>query len=103
MSPACGAPLNVANAGENEARTAAKGQGVAVTNQNAPINQRFATLDEYLAYLKERNGPIDKPYYQEIRPGVYQRTTGNLLQLGGNPEPELFTREELERKFGFSQ
>ena len=42
----------------------------------------------------------------EIRPGVYELQTGNLRILGADGEEEpagkrIFTREELERKFGF--
>lgn len=83
------------------------GQGGSVTNQNAPINQRFRTLDEYLAFLEQRNAPIDKPWFRQIRPGVYQLQTGNLRILPAGEESRdaskrIFTREELERKFGFT-
>lgn len=73
-----------------------------MTSEHAPINERFESLDAYLAYLRDRNAPIDKPWYQEIRPGVYVLRAGGTLQVvGGNPPEPVFTREELERKFGF--
>ena len=60
--------------------------------------QTFRTLDEYLAFLRNQ-GFIDKPWYREIRPGIYE------LQTSRTPAPErrTFTREELEKKFGFSR
>lgn len=74
-----------------------------VTNRQLPIHQRFASLDQYLAYLEKMNGPIDKPWYRQIRPGVYELQTGNYRPLGGDPQKRIFTREELERKFGFAK
>lgn len=74
-----------------------------MTDTSIPINQRFATLDEYLAYLEKMNGPIDKPWYRQIRPGVYELQTGNYQPLGGDDQKRVFTREELKQKFGFSK
>jgi len=69
-----------------------------------PINQRFRNLDEYLAYLRKHEGPVDGPWYLEVRPGVYVLQTGNLRILGADgQEKKVFTREELERKFGFAK
>jgi len=76
--------------------------GAAVTDNRTPVNQRFPDLDAYLAYLEKRSH-IDGPWYREIRPGVYALQTGNLrLPDGGKPK-RTFTREELEKKFGFSR
>lgn len=61
----------------------------------------FRTLDAYLAHLRRFAGPVGRPWYREVRPGVYRLETGNLRRLGGGPPERLFTREELERKFGF--
>ena len=76
------------------------------TEQNGAIRglpfargRSFRTLDEYLAHL-EVGGGIDLPWYREIRPGVYRLETGNYR--GPEVEQRIFTREELERKFGFS-
>lgn len=74
-----------------------------MTNQQLPISQRFRTLDEYLAHLERTNAPIDKPWYRQIRPDVYELQTGNFRPLGGDIQQRAFTREELERKFGFTQ
>jgi hypothetical protein len=59
----------------------------------------FATLDAYLAHLRDHAAPIDKPWYREVRPGVYRRETGNLRN---GAIPREFTRAELERRFGFA-
>ena len=75
-----------------------------MTNAQLPINQRFQGLDEYLAFLERTQGPVDGPFYRQVRPGVYVLQTGGNLHLeGGNPPEQTFTREELERKFGFRQ
>jgi hypothetical protein len=68
------------------------------------INERFRTLDDYLSYLERTQGPVDGPWYRLIKPGVYELQTGNLRVLGNAAEPKrIFTREELEREFGFSK
>ena len=72
---------------------------------DAPINQRFRTLDDYLGWLRMTQEPVDGSWYEEIRPGIYQLRTGNLRVLGpegdATPAPQTFTRAELEKKFGF--
>ena len=71
--------------------------------QQAPINERFRTLDDYLAWLKDTQAPIDKAWYKEIRPGVYELQTGGNLHLDvPQAEQRVFTRQELEQKFGFA-
>ena len=100
---ACSAPQsNVQNSVPANQAAASKGTGV--TNQELPINQRFRTLDDYLAWLRKYAAPADQPWYKEIRPGVYElQTAGNLhLDVPSN-EKRIFTREELEKKFGFSR
>jgi hypothetical protein len=61
--------------------------------------RQFRTLDEYLAYRRTL-GATDRPWYDEISPGVYKLTGGR--RLPGSPEP-TYTRRELLEKFGFSQ
>ena len=74
---------------------------------DAPVSQRFATLEAYLDWLRLTQGPVDGSWYEEIRPGVYELRTGNLRVL--TPEGEVkpanqtFTRDELARQFGFSK
>lgn len=82
--------------------------GNAVTDTNLPINQRFRTLDEYLAHLEKTSAPVDGPWYKQISPGMYQLQTGNLRVLSTDDAGEaeakrVYTRQELERKFGFSK
>jgi hypothetical protein len=71
-----------------------------MSDSGQPINQRFPNLDAYLAYLEKRSH-MDGPWYRRVRPGVYELQTGNLRRLDEGPRQRLFTREELERKFGF--
>lgn len=59
----------------------------------------FATLDEYLAHLRDRAGPIDQPWYREVRPGVYERVTSRRR----SGAPEMVTRAELMRRYGFTR
>lgn len=59
----------------------------------------FATLDDYLAHLKERS-TIGVPHYEEVAPGVYVRQ-GQVAPRGG--KPARITRDELRRQFGFDR
>ena len=80
--------------------------GNTVNDANLPVNKRFRSLDEYLAYLEQTQGPVDGPWYKEVSPGMYQLQTGGNLHLdvpADAKEKRLFTRQELEKKFGFSK
>lgn len=101
---ACGAARsNVANS-DQPAQNAAATEGKKVTDENLPINQRFQSLDEYLAWLQQYGAPADRAWYKEVRPGVYELQTGNFRPLDGDGQAQrTFTREELEKKFGFSK
>ena len=72
------------------------GEGVA----NLPFahGKTFRTLDEYLDHLERYAGPIDQPWWREVRPGVYE----HVKRMPGTPR-EVATREELMKRFGFSQ
>jgi hypothetical protein len=88
----------VANSG---VRTAAATTGATMGDQHS-ISERFADLDQYLLWLKKFEAPADGPWYKEIRPGVYELQTGGNLHLDvPSNEQRVFTREELEKKFGF--
>lgn len=65
-----------------------------------PLNQRFATLDDYLAF-RAKGAAIDKSWYREIRPGVYRLEKG--LYRGPDTEQTIFTRAELMKKYGFNR
>jgi hypothetical protein len=84
-------------------QTATGTSEASMTNQHLAINQRFRSLDDYLEYLRKRQAPVDGPWYREIRPGVYELQTGNFRPLGAQAPKRVFTREELEKKFGFSR
>lgn len=55
----------------------------------------FATLDEYLAHLKQLSA-IDLPYWREISPGLYQK----VVRMP-EAEPQTATREELMKEYCF--
>lgn len=69
------------------------------TDDPPPVRQRFATLDEYLAYLRLRAAPVGRAWYREIRPGVYEVVT----TIRPRGEPQTYTREQLMERFGFSR
>jgi hypothetical protein len=99
---ACGAPARQASAPEANRTTNVADAGEKMAPQNQPISQRFRSLDQYLAHLELTQAPVDGPWYREVKPGIYELQTGNLRVLEGTSEPKrIFTREELEREFGF--
>ena len=63
------------------------------------FGRTFASLDEYLAHLRRYAAPIDKPWYREVRPGVYERVT----TIAPRRAPETFTRAQLMARFGFTR
>jgi hypothetical protein len=85
-----------------EKAVAAKGStnsdATSIANLPFAMGRRFSTLDEYLTHLKCRAAPIDLPWWSEVRPGVYQQ----VKHLPG-AKPEVATRAELLRRFGFSK
>ena len=61
--------------------------------------REFETLDSYLAW-REELGHRDLPWYLKREDGRYE------LVAGRRPpgyQPEVFTREELMEKYGFSR
>jgi hypothetical protein len=60
--------------------------------------REFATLDEYLAFRRNR-GAIDRSWYKEVAPDVFE------LQTTRQPAPPVrrFTRAELARTYGFDR
>ncbi|MGZ9062040.1 MAG: hypothetical protein ACXW2K_09020 [Allosphingosinicella sp.] len=72
--------------------------GDGVRDLPSSFGRSFATLDQYLEHLRNYAGPIDQPWYREIRPGVYEYVTS----MRPAPASKTYTREELMRKFGFT-
>jgi hypothetical protein len=100
----CGAAQGGVENSGSATQSAPTAQGNGVNDAQLPINQRFRSLDEYLAWLQTTQAPVDGAWYKQISPGVYELQTGNLRVLGADGEKKkTFTREELERKFGFSR
>lgn len=69
-----------------------------VANLPFAMGKTFATLDAYLAHLECFAGPIDKPWWREIRPGVYEH-----VKTATGASPETATRAELMKRFGFTR
>lgn len=65
--------------------------------------QGFATLDDYLKHL-ERQSAIGLPHYRAIKPDCYAYVTTKV-----DPENKdglgmrLFTRDDLLKRYGFSE
>lgn len=104
---ACGAPQTEQVSDNSLNQGTAMKSGSADQPADAPINRRFKSLDDYLAWLRQTQEPVDGSWYEEIRPGIYQLRTGNLRILGPGgdetPPGQTFTRAELEKKLGFSR
>ena len=104
---ACGAPRTEQVSDNSLNQGTAMNSDSAGPPADAPINQRFRSLDDYLAWLRQTQEPVDGSWYEEIRPGIYQLRTGNLRVLGPSgdetPPGQTFTRAELEKKLGFSR
>jgi len=63
------------------------------------FGRNFTTLDEYLEHLRRYAAPIDKPWYREVRPGVYERVTTRVPRRAA----ETYTRAQLMARFGFTR
>ena len=79
----------------DEAAATPSGEGVA--GLTFSHGKTFRTLDEYLEHLKRYAAPIDQPWWREIRPGVYE----HVKRMPG-ATPEIATRAELMKRFGFT-
>lgn len=64
------------------------------------FGRSFATLDAYLAHLREHAAPVDLPWWRELRDDRYERVTSFV---GKKRAPVIATRDELERKYGFKK
>jgi len=58
----------------------------------------FRSLEGYLVHLQCLAAPVDAPWWLEIGPGVYRH-----MKTATNAVPEVATRAELMRRFGFSR
>jgi hypothetical protein len=103
LASSCSASLRDPAPSDTDRQQASNRMGNSVTDTDAPISKRFGTLDEYLAFLERTQGPVDGPWYKEIRPGMYELQTGNLKLDTPGEEKRIFTRDELEKKFGFAK
>jgi hypothetical protein len=69
-----------------------------VRNLPSSFGRSFASLDEYLEHLRRYAGPVDQPWYREIRPGEYELVT---TMTPAQPRRN-YTRAQLMREFGFT-
>ena len=105
LAAACAdAPAGAADGAQGRKERVAMEQGAgsergAVSGLPSSFGQSFATLDEYLEHLRKYAGPVDLPWYREVRPGVYEEVT----TITPAPPPKTYTREELMRKYGFTR
>jgi hypothetical protein len=87
--------------GRTEATVAQNENKDGGTARNRPFahGRSFATLDEYLAHLHDRAGPIGQPWYRKVGGDTYELVT-NTVPRG---RPETFTRQQLMERFGFTR
>jgi hypothetical protein len=83
---------------EKERKLVAETGSQGIANLPFAMGKRFTTLDSYLAHLQCFAGPIDKPWWRETRPGVYEH-----VMTATNARPEVVTRAELMKRFGFTR
>lgn len=98
----CAFPAGAAGHGDPRAGSGIeKGQDTTGARRNLPFahGRGFATLDAYLAHLRQYAGPVGQPWWRQIRPGVYQHVT----TMAPQGRPEIRTRAELMRQFGFTR
>ncbi len=80
----------------SEGKEGASSTGAGVADLPYSFGRRFRTLDEYLMHLERRARPIDRPWWRQVRPGLYEK----VKRMPG-AKPELATRAELMKRFGF--
>lgn len=99
-SPA-GAGATDATPGKKEAVAMEQGTngGDGVRGLPSSFGRSFVTLDEYLEHLRNYAGPVDQPWYRKVGSGSYELVTSQR-PAGA---PQVFTREELMRKYGFTR
>ena len=58
----------------------------------------FRSLEGYLVHLQCHAAPVDASWWLEVSPGVYRH-----MKTATNAKPEVATRAELMKRFGFSR
>ena len=90
----CDANLRVS--GEKAERSASGARPVNGLPES--YGRSFRSLEGYLVHLQCHAAPVDAPWWMEISPGVYRH-----MKTASNAEPEVATRAELMKRFGFSR
>ena len=100
-------PAGAADGAQGNREAARMEQGTNATDgvRGLPssFGRSFATLDEYLEHLRNYAGPIDQPWYRQVRPGVYEYVTSLRSEEGSGSPAKTYTREQLMRQFGFTR
>lgn len=100
VAPACGKPLQTDDPPAASTHKSAAGKPEKRVTDQTSVSRRFGTLDDYLAYLKQR-GALDMAWWREVEPGVYERVS--TFRPADGRVPERATRAELMRRFGFER
>lgn len=80
-----------------KAERAAKG-AKPVNGLPESYGRSFRSLEGYLVHLQCLAAPVDASWWLEVSPGVYRH-----MKTATNAKPEVATRAELMRRFGFSR
>lgn len=106
---ACGTPRTelVRNDSNNQGTAMSSVSDMPGPPGGQPVNKRFATLDDYLGWLRATQAPIDGPWYEEVAPGSYLLRSGNLriVPMDGaqSPTEQPVSRAQLMKQFGFTR
>lgn len=65
------------------------------------LAERFPDLDAYLAFLEKRSH-LGGAWYREVAPDRFALQTPGLRTDRDASRQRVFTRKELEKKFGFA-
>lgn len=90
----CDAKLRVS--GEKAERSASGARPVDGLPES--YGRSFRSLEGYLVHLQCHAAPVDASWWMEVSPGVYRH-----MKTATNAKPEVATRAELMKRFGFSR
>ena len=73
--------------------------GDGVRDLPSSFGKSFATLDDYLEHLRNYAGPVGQAWYRKAGPDSFELVT----TVQPAPAPQIFTRDQLMRKYGFNR
>lgn len=89
--------LDVRESAPVKRQAPAAAEGASVAGLPYARGKRFGTLDAYLSHL-ESNAALDLPWWRQVRPGLYE----HVKHMRG-AAPEMATRAQLLKRFGFTR